>query len=382
MRIALLTNGIFPYVVGGMQKHSFYLCKHLAQSGIDVDLYHTSQQNQYDIGQLELFTDEERQNIHSTVIDFPNPGRLPGHYLRASHLYSERIWDAFRMRPPVDFIYSKGLTGWKFIEEKRKGANLPPIGNKSHGYEMFQRPPSLKLRLQNRLLQPAFRYNALNSDHIFSYGGKITEILTQQIGVARTRIIEIPTGIDSSWITPHTTPPNFPRKFVFIGRAERRKGIEELTKVLAEISSKVDFQFDFIGPTPRNKRIISPNINYHGTQTKTEFIQKTLRSADVLVCPSYSEGMPNVILEGMASGCTIIATDVGAIRQMVSPDNGWLIPPANSQALRDAIQSSIDTPTHALLRMKQRSIEAVSSKFRWDRIARQTIANINDITNS
>ena len=43
MRIALVTDGIYPYVMGGMQKHSYYLCKYLVKLGVEIDLYHTNQ---------------------------------------------------------------------------------------------------------------------------------------------------------------------------------------------------------------------------------------------------------------------------------------------------------------------------------------------------
>ena len=57
MRIALLTDGIFPYVIGGMQKHSFYLAKYFIKNKIYIDLYHTNQ-SQYDISKLEFFSEE------------------------------------------------------------------------------------------------------------------------------------------------------------------------------------------------------------------------------------------------------------------------------------------------------------------------------------
>ena len=40
MRIALITDGIYPYVMGGMQKHSYFLAKFLAKNKIYVDLFH------------------------------------------------------------------------------------------------------------------------------------------------------------------------------------------------------------------------------------------------------------------------------------------------------------------------------------------------------
>ena len=40
MKVALITDGINPYVIGGMQKHSTYLAKHLVQNGVKLDLFH------------------------------------------------------------------------------------------------------------------------------------------------------------------------------------------------------------------------------------------------------------------------------------------------------------------------------------------------------
>jgi len=54
MRVALFTNGIWPYVIGGMQKHSYYLVKYFAMRGIEVDLYHMNK-SELDIDKLDIF---------------------------------------------------------------------------------------------------------------------------------------------------------------------------------------------------------------------------------------------------------------------------------------------------------------------------------------
>ena len=70
MRVALITDGIWPYVLGGMQKHSFYLCKYLAQNKINIDLVHFNAST-YEIDKLEFFTDEEKRYINSIIVNFP-----------------------------------------------------------------------------------------------------------------------------------------------------------------------------------------------------------------------------------------------------------------------------------------------------------------------
>lgn len=375
MRIALFTDGIYPYVIGGMQKHSFYLAKYMAMNGVDVDLYHTNQ-SKYDICKLEFFTEEEKKHIHSFVIEPPKSIRFPGHYIRNSYNYSNKIFELFKKNTEVDFIYAKGFTAWKLLKEKKKGFMCAPIGVNFHGYEMFQKPPSFKARLQLFfLLRSPVLYNIKHADFLFSYGGKITEIIRKR-GIKNDKIIEIPTGIEPSWLNESISTNKEKRKFIFIGRYERRKGVPELTEVLKELISEYDFEFHFIGYIPEKLQIKSDKIIYHGSISNGEEIKKKLRSCDVLVCPSYSEGMPNVILEAMASGLAIIATDVGAVNIMVSEKNGWLIALPDKTILKEKIINAIQLPERQLHEKKTNSVEKVRQNFLWERIIELTLAKI------
>lgn len=139
MRVALLTDGIYPYVIGGMQKHSFYLAKYLAKNTIHVDLFHFNQ-SELDINKLECFNAEEKKFIHAFVIPFPKSIKFPGHYIYNSYRYSNLIFEKIKpLLNHYDFIYTKGFTGWKLISEKEKGLPCPNIGINFHGYEMFQK---------------------------------------------------------------------------------------------------------------------------------------------------------------------------------------------------------------------------------------------------
>ena len=373
--LILLTDGIYPYVIGGMQRHSYYLAKYLAKNGVYVDLYHTWQNKDVDIHQLAVFSEDEKKFIHSIVIDFPKAGRLPGHYLVESYQYSEKIFNELKKNINVDFIYVKGFSGWKLLEEKKKGMKLPPVGVNFHGYEAFQMTASIKSKIeQNLLLRKPILFNVRNADYIFSYGGKITTII-QQIGIAKDRIIEIPAGIESIWLTDAISLTNKKRKFIFIGRHERRKGINELNKVLSKLIKTNDFEFQFVGPIPDKLKLESEKIKYWGQITDEAKIKTILHECDVLVCPSYSEGMPNVILEAMSQGLAIIATDVGAVNKMVSKNNGWLINVGNQELLKSTILQAIQIPILELEDMKTNS-KSVVEKFLWENIILKLIDQI------
>jgi glycosyltransferase involved in cell wall biosynthesis len=381
MRIALLTDGIWPFVIGGMQKHSFYLCKYLARNGVYVDLYHTGKQIQMpDLS--TCFTKEELKYISSYVIPYRQADKLPGHYLRTSHQYSKLLYEQFQTKPPVDLVYAKGLAGWYLLQQKESGEKLPPVFLNVHGYEYYQKTASFKNKLEQLMLRPAFRYVSTHTDYIFSYGGKITDIIRKNIPHASGKIIEIPTGIEKDFITADVPGMNHPRQFVYLGRFERRKGIYELHKAIGQLTKQYAFQFHFIGNIPERYRINSPEIIYHGQLNNKEAIKEILDKADVLVCPSYAEGMPNVILEGMACRCAIIATDVGAVAAQVNDANGWLIQPGSSSSLQQALVKALKISDQELMAKKQESVNRIRKEFLWDTIIFQVIDSFNKVIGS
>lgn len=376
MRVALLTDGIYPYVMGGMQKHSYYLAKYLCRAGIEVTLYHTNL-SQLPIEELVGFTNEEKKNLTSIVVPFPKSDKLPGHYLRASYAYSRLVYEKFKLQKPVDFIYCKGFAGWHLLSIKNKINNLPAIAVNFHGYEMFQAPPDFKSKLgQILFFKGPVRYITGKADIVFSYGSKITDVITS-IPVEKSKIREIPTGIEEEWINNQPEDCHVPKKFLFIGRYERRKGIEELHKAIASIPVN-NAEFHFIGPIPPDKQLKRSDVVYYGSMNQVSEIKKIVRNCDVLLCPSYSEGMPNVIMEAMASGLAVIATNVGAVNLLVNEKNGILISTNDLIELNKYIKQMIDLDASKLRQMKLESVKLIQENFLWSVVAAMHINVFKD----
>ena len=384
MKILLLTDGITPFVLGGMQKHSANLAKYLTLAGVEVTLVHCVAREK------EIPSDDEvnsmlfsgQQKLDKIIgLKFPSLGKAPGHYLKESYRYSEMVFE--KVKDDLynyDFIYAKGFSAWELLHKKSKGMKMPPIGVKFHGYEMFQKPPSFRAKIERLFLRKPVKWNTLNADYVFSYGAKITDLI-KKIGVTEDKIIEIPSGIDNTWIRESIIEVSSPVKFVFLGRYERRKGIEELNDVLNDIIENNDFEFHFIGPIPMDKQIKNDKIVYHGVvQDKTK-LTGLLDAGDVLVCPSHSEGMPNVILEGMARGMAVIAKDVGAVRLLVSEKVGVLLKKIDKEELKQAIFKLSNLEPAKLLEMKMNSLELVSNDFKWESIAEQVIGEVKKVIN-
>ena len=377
LRLAILTDGIFPYVIGGMQKHSFYLTKFLVELGVDVTLYHCVTQGEIP-SESQVFEDLSLPSdgtFRSECIPFPKGNGLPGHYIRSNYLYSIQQGKKVE-KENYDLIYAKGFAAWQLIDRKKKGAKLPPIAVKFHGYEMFQPAPDFKTKLQHYLLRGPVTFNNKHADFVFSYGGKITPII-ESLGVAKDRIIDIPTGIASSWLRrEEEIMPQPKTKLMFLGRYERRKGIEELNEALNQLMGEVDFEVEFVGPIPASKHLKHDNITYHGKIMAQKKLQEIMDQCSVLLCPSHSEGMPNVIMEGMARGLAVLATDVGAVSIQVDPQVGWLIKPANKEALIKILREINACSSAELLSKRRAAHQKIASRFTWEKVAEQTLSTM------
>lgn len=167
--------------------------------------------------------------------------------------------------------------------------------------------------------------------------------------------------------TPEDKPVNHKRRFLYLGSINREKGILELMAAFSEIDD--DFHVDLCGffleedikePFLSSVAKLGDKATYHGYVNK-ERKEELLRRADVLVLPSYREGLPISILEAMANSCAVITTPVGAIPELFDGRNAVIIPPRNVEALKIAISLLIkDT---GLLNLMKTTNYSASSVF-------------------
>jgi glycosyltransferase involved in cell wall biosynthesis len=99
---------------------------------------------------------------------------------------------------------------------------------------------------------------------------------------------------------------------------------------------------------------------------------------DILVLPSMTEGFPNVVVEAMACGLPVVATDVGDCRQIVG-DYGWIVPSNNPEALAVAIGQAIQALPSWLAHRSRKHIE---DNYSVDAMVDQTLAAFNSMVKS
>lgn len=374
MRIALLSDGLFPYKVGGMQKHSLYLAYHLATLGVEVDLYYTIEKKtrNREIELSDLLPGLDSVSINFHPIDAPESLYFPGHYLWKSYLIS-KIFYAKLDTSCIDFVFAQGFTAWYFLKLKHRDFK---IGVHPHALNMFDDVISYKDFFQKIIFRWAMRKNLHNADCVFSLGEGFGQKLSK---ISKNRpILFSSNGISENWTLNRVEKKISPqRQFIFVGRNDPIKGVKELHTVINSLHKKNEnFHIEIIGPFQKSEQLNIPNLTYRGEIKNEIELRSIYRQSDILVCPSQSEGMPSVILEAMASGLAIIATDVGAVGSLVSRKNGWLIPPSSSAHLKQAFLEAINITPELLLLKQQQSQKKLKSDFLWDKVARKTLSEI------
>jgi teichuronic acid biosynthesis glycosyltransferase TuaC len=106
-----------------------------------------------------------------------------------------------------------------------------------------------------------------------------------------------------------------------------------------------------------------------------------LAAADVLILPSYAEGLPTVLVEAGACATPVIATEVGGIPELLTEDRGTLVLPDSTESLRTAILEILTNPDMAR-RQAEHLRKYVVEAFDADRNASQLLRVYQDLLNN
>jgi glycosyltransferase involved in cell wall biosynthesis len=164
-----------------------------------------------------------------------------------------------------------------------------------------------------------------------------------------TEIYIVPNGID---LEEYNDVPIFlerkpsTKNILFVGSMYPIKGVQYLITAMKNIHIEIpEARLILVGDGEERDRLAALSIKL-GIQKYVQFIGKVphetvktfMQQADVIVLPSLSEGLPNVLLEAMACGLPIVASRVGGIPDIITNDtNGYLVEVKNIDDIANKI---------------------------------------------
>ena len=145
------------------------------------------------------------------------------------------------------------------------------------------------------------------------------------------------------------------RIVTFVGRLEPQKGVQWLIETAPAVARTAcpTAILLLVGEGPLRHRLeaacraagIAERVHFAGWRPD---VPEILAASDLLVLPSAWEGMPNVVLEAMASRLPVVASDVEGVRELLGPGAAeQIVPYGDSQALAETVVRFMDNPAIA-----------------------------------
>ena len=207
------------------------------------------------------------------------------------------------------------------------------------------------------------------------------DTLAREVPVAEEKLVVLPNAVD-----PREYDPSYgadPPRLAFVADHVERKGVVELAAAADALAADgVPFRLSVAGTGPADHHLADAaerlaEVEYLGYVSEAEK-RRLLGESSVFVMPTYAEGLPIAMLEGMAGGNAVVSTTVGSIPEVIGKGNGRLVDPGDAAALESALRELLADPAgvEAMGRTNRRLAE---TEYDWAGIARRLRALYADL---
>jgi len=182
--------------------------------------------------------------------------------------------------------------------------------------------------------------------HVSAYEA---EIYRQKVGIPRCRAAVIRNGLREEEFAP-VVPRNDARDLLFLGMLRDLKGVDVFLEAIARLDKhhgrKLTAHVIGQSEEPGRYEALARHLGIDDSVAFSDPVptRDAFASARMIVVPSRAESMPYVVLEAIAAGMPIVASDVGGIPEIFAPAAGGLVPPGDAGALADAINDALADP--------------------------------------
>lgn len=258
-------------------------------------------------------------------------------------------------------------------------ANKPSLLCTSHGGDLYG--------LQDKVSQGLKRWVIRNSQAITVVSTPMAEKIHELAREQTPPLSVIPMGTDlENTFVPNPAVKRLPNQLLFVGRLVEKKGVEYLLRALVEVrKAHPDMTLVIAGSGPLREKLEKLAIDL-GLSEQTRFVGRLehaglvrlYQESTLAVFPFIQarngdmEGLGLVMVEAMGCGCPVVASDLPAVRDVLSPETGHLANSADVQSLTAHILSAIgrEPPAAGLLQQK----------FGWRHVAECHISTLQEMT--
>jgi glycosyltransferase involved in cell wall biosynthesis len=192
------------------------------------------------------------------------------------------------------------------------------------------------------------------TDEYIANSKDVAEFVVDAHGVSDNRVSVIRNGVDRDIFFPDSRSQtrDGPARLGVVGRLIPEKGLDLLLAAMPRIVAARPVVLTVVGDGPERaaleRKALGLPVVFAGYISTQSEIASFLRSIDVFVMPSRCEGLPNALLEALACGIPVVATDVPGMAEAAA-GNAILVPPDAPAALADAVCRAIESSARPMV---------------------------------
>ncbi len=216
---------------------------------------------------------------------------------------------------------------------------------------------------------------AFHNFNMIACGVGVKNSLVDGLGFEEGRVRVICNGIKADNSVNHELIPEIQAAkesgavvFSAIGRLSKEKGVEYLIKAISQMNDK-NILCVIVGSGPEENELYKA-VDDLGLSDRVVFLGyrqdvfNILFQVDFLVQPSLQEGLPLTPIEAFSQGKPVIGTNIDGTSEIVSDgENGYLVPPANIDALAESIEHMCEIDRHPL---EECALQTYKNKYSYD----------------
>ena len=373
----------FPPSIAGLENHVYNLSYELSLRGHQVTVLTSDIKN---IGFLKIDrADKPYEKITDNFEVYRFKAYPPGiPYASAYGIIPSLIKKLIKSKPDIIHIQSHMLIHSDITSILSKMKKIPSILT-IHTFGDAPPRPHLGM-LMKFYIQTLGKINLKFVSKIIVLTPNAAEYISQ-LGIDKEKICIIPNGVNCNNFLNMPSPYRFKKNYkidgemiLFVGGLSPRKGVQYLIKAMPKILREIpdttlvivgiDWGFQSYLEVLSNELGVVNKVLFTGP-VSNERLLEAYSACDVFVLPSEREGLPTVILEAMASGKPVVATNEGGNPYVIDDGvTGFLIDYGDDTKLADSIIKLLLDEN--LARKMGNDGRSVVKKYSWKRIAEET----------
>ena len=218
------------------------------------------------------------------------------------------------------------------------------------------------------------------ADKIICVSQDTASVLKKEYQIKKSKTAVIPNGVNLSYFEPLKNIKKESKGLIFVGRLDKRKGIDWLIEAVPLIKRKIPRVKLFVAGGGKFRNELEKEVVNHKLEKNIVFLgfirdeelSEWYNRAEATIIPSVFEGFGIIAIESMACGTPVLATNVQGIREIIDDGkNGILVNYGNKKALAEK----------AIKLLKNKSLRdkltkeglKTAKKYDWERISQKTL---------